>query len=184
MYDLKNWENNLIEDIGLKRFKHSKRVLETALKLNTTVDDDLVKTAAILHDCAKYNEDKYLKLFSDNINAETIKYKSVLHSFLGAEVAKKVYNIDNDQVLDAIRYHTTGKENMSKLEKIIYLADAIEPERSYPGVDELRDLAKKDIDQAILYSLSHNIIFLTKKLSLIHPLTISAYNYLIKEKNE
>ena len=184
MYDLKNWENNLIEDIGLKRFKHSKRVMETALKLNTSVDDDLVKAAAILHDCAKYNEDKYLKLFADNISTETIKYKSVLHSFLGAEVAKKVYNIDNNQVLDAIRYHTTGKENMSELEKIIYLADAIEPERSYPGVDELRELAKKDIDQAVLYSLSHNIIFLTKKLSLIHPLTIGAYNYLIKEKNE
>lgn len=107
-----------------------------------------------------------------------------MHSFLGAEVAKKVYNIDNDQVLDAIRYHTTGKENMSELEKIIYLADAIEPERSYPGVDELRDLAKKDIDKAILYSLSHNIIYLTNKQVLIHPLTISAYNYLIKEKNE
>lgn len=184
MYDLKKWENNLVEDIGSKRFKHSKRVMETALKLNKNVEDDLVKSAAILHDCAKYNEDKYLKLFAANISSETINYKSVLHSFLGAEVAKKVYNIDNEQVLDAIRYHTTGKENMSELEKIIYLADAIEPERSYPGVDELRDLAKKDIDQAVLSSLSHNIIFLTNKQSLIHPLTISAYNYLIKEKNE
>lgn len=184
MYDLNNWENRLVADIGIKRFNHSKRVMETALELNKNVNDDLVKTAAILHDCAKYNEDKYLYLLSDNIKSDITNYKAVIHSFLGAEVAKKVYNIDNNQVLDAIKYHTTGKENMSELEKIIYLADAIEPERSYPGVDELRDLARKNIDQAMLSSLSHNIIFLTKKKVLIHPLTISAYNYFIKENNE
>ena len=184
MYDLNNWENRLIEDIGLKRFKHSKRVMETALKLNNTIEEDLVKTAAILHDCAKYNEDRYLKLYGGNIDIDIVNYRDVLHSFLGAEVANKVYNINNDQVLDAIRYHTTGKENMSELEKIIYLADAIEPNRSYKGVDELRELAKENIDEAIFSSLSDNIIFLTKQKSLIHPLTISAYNYFIKEKNE
>lgn len=184
MYDLENWEDRLIAEIGHKRFNHCKRVMETALNLNKNQDEDLIKTAAVLHDCAKYNEDKYLNLYGGNIKRSDYIYKSVIHSFLGAEVAEKVYNINNEEVLNAIRYHTTGRENMSELEKIIYISDAIEPERFYPGVDDLRKLAKIDLDQAVFESLSHNIIFLTNKKSLIHPLTIKAYNYYIKENNE
>ena len=82
-----------------------------------------------------------------------------------------------DVVYDA--YKSIKDENA----KVIYLTPQGKV-LNQKKVEELRELAKKDLDQAILYSLSHNIIFLTKKLSLIHPLTISAYNYLIKEKNE
>ena len=73
---------------------------------------------------------------------------------------------------------------MSDFEKIIYLSDAIEPKRDYPGVDKIRSLAKNDLDQALLYSLDHNIEFIISKKALIHPLTIDARNFLIKEKNE
>lgn len=184
MYDIKKRENNLIADIGIKRFEHSKRVMEVAIKLNKDIDEDLVRTAAILHDCAKYNEKKYLKLYGDNINKSDLEFKNVIHSFLGAEVAKKVYNINNEYILDAIRFHTTGRANMTKLDKIIYLADAIESKRDYPGVDQIRKLAKNDMDKAILYSLSRNITYLVEKSFLIHPLTIEAYNYLIREHNE
>lgn len=184
MYDIKKRENNLIADIGIKRFEHSKRVMEVAIKLNKDIDEDLVRTAAILHDCAKYNEKKYLKLYGDKINESDLEFKNVIHSFLGAEVAKKVYNINNEYILDAIRFHTTGRANMTKLDKIIYLADAIESKRDYPGVDQIRKLAKNDMDKAILYSLSRNITYLVEKSFLIHPLTIEAYNYLIREHNE
>ena len=184
MYDIKKRENNLMADIGIKRFEHSKRVMEVAIKLNKDIDEDLVRTAAILHDCAKYNEKKYLKLYGDNINKSDLEFKNVIHSFLGAEVAKKVYNINNEYILDAIRFHTTGRANMTKLDKIIYLADAIESKRNYPGVDQIRNLAKNDMDKAILYSLSRNITYLVEKSFLIHPLTIEAYNYLIREHNE
>lgn len=184
MYKLDLWQEKLITDIGEKRFKHCLRVMETALKLNSKIDEDKVKTAAILHDCAKYNEDKYMKLYSNLIDPYQVQFKAVLHSFLGAELAKKEYNINDNEVLDAIRYHTTGRADMSELEKIIYLADAIEPNRDYPGVDVIRKLVKKDIDQAILYSLDHNITYIIEKNNLIHPLTIDARNFLIKEKNE
>lgn len=73
---------------------------------------------------------------------------------------------------------------MTQLDKIIYLADAIEEKRNYPGVDHIRKLAKNDLDEAILYSLDHNITYIIEKNDLIHPLTIDARNYLIKEKNE
>lgn len=184
MYNLDLWQEKLLADIGEKRFKHCIRVMKTALKINSEIDEDKVKTAAILHDCAKYNEDKYMQVYGDFINPNQLQYKAVLHSFLGAEVAKKEYNINDNEVLDAIRYHTTGRANMSDLEKIIYLADAVEPHRDYPGVDVIRKLLKKDIDQAILYSLDHNITYIIENNNLIHPLTIDARNFLIKEKNE
>ncbi|BFL72456.1 MULTISPECIES: bis(5'-nucleosyl)-tetraphosphatase (symmetrical) YqeK [Anaerococcus] len=186
MYDLENWKEQLLSDIGDKRFKHSMRVMETSIELNKkyNIDEDKLKTAAILHDCAKYNEDKYYNLYGKNLESYQKEFKQVLHSFLGAEVARLVYNIKDEEVLDAIRFHTTAKENMSDFEKIIYLADAIEPKRDYPGVDKIRSLAKKDLDQAMLYSLDHNIEFIISRKALIHPLTIDARNFLIKEKNE
>jgi hydrolase, HD family len=186
MYDLENWKDQLISDIGDKRFKHSIRVMETSIKLNEkyNIDEDKLKTAAVLHDCAKYNENKYYKLYGKNLDSYQKEFKQVLHSFLGAEVARLVYNIKDEEVLDAIRFHTTAKENMSDFEKIIYLSDAIEPKRDYPGVDKIRSLAKNDLDQALLYSLDHNIEFIISKKALIHPLTIDARNFLIKEKNE
>ena len=184
MYNPDSFKKKLVSDIGEKRFNHCLRVMDTALKLNPGIEEDKVKTAAILHDCAKYNEKKYMKIYGNNIDAYQVQFKAVLHSFLGAEVAQKEYNITDNDVLDAIRYHTTGRENMTTLEKIIYLADAIEPNRDYPGVDDIRSLAAKDFDQAILYSLNHNISYIIEKNNLIHPLTIDARNYLIKEKNE
>lgn len=184
MYDLDKWQDKLLSDIGEKRYKHSFRVMETAVKINKTCDEDEVKTAAILHDCAKKCEDKYLIEFTANINPRENEFKDVLHSFLGAEVAKKVYNINNENVLDAIRFHTTARADMSELDKVIFLADAIEPNRDYPGVDEIRELVKKDFDEAIFYILNHNIEFLISKNALIHPLTIEARNFMIKEKND
>ncbi|WP_262122259.1 bis(5'-nucleosyl)-tetraphosphatase (symmetrical) YqeK [Anaerococcus sp. Marseille-Q5996] len=184
MFNLDLWEDKLLSDIGEKRYKHCIRVMETALELNNNIDIDKVKSAAILHDCAKYNEEKYLKLYGESIENYQLQYKAVLHSFLGAEVAKKEYNINDTEVLDAIRYHTTAKADMSDLEKIIYLADAIEPKRDYPGVNQLRKLSKENLNEAIIFSLNHNINFIIEKNDLIHPLTIEARNFLIKEKNE
>lgn len=184
MFNLDLWEDKLLSDIGQKRYKHCIRVMETALEFNNNIDIDKVKSAAILHDCAKYNEEKYLKLYGGSIENYQLQYKAVLHSFLGAEVAKKEYNINDTEVLDAIRYHTTAKADMSDLEKIIYLADAIEPKRDYPGVNHLRKLSKENLNEAIIFSLNHNINYIIEKNDLIHPLTIEARNFLIKEKNE
>ncbi len=187
MFDYKLYKERLISDIGEKRYKHSIRVMECAEKLSRgqNVDKEKVKTAAFLHDCAKYNEERYMKeLNIDNFKEiDPDSSKSVIHSFLGAEVAKKVYNIKDEEIIKAIKYHTTGKENMSLLEKIVFLADAIEDKRSYPGVDEIRKKSLIDLDAGVLECLNHNIKYLIDIDSFIDPLTLRARNYLIKEKN-
>lgn len=187
MFDIELYKDRLISDIGEKRYKHSLRVMECAERLSEgkKVDKEKVKLAALLHDCAKYNETKYMKELKikqfDEIDPDLSK--SVVHSFLGAEVAKKVYNIRDEEILKAIKYHTTGKENMSLLEKIVFLADAIEDERSYPGVDDIRRKASENLDLGILECLNHNIRYLIEIDAFIDPLTLKARNYLIKEKN-
>lgn len=186
MFDFKVYEKNLVEKIGEKRFQHSVRVVETALKLNTNIDPDKIIKAAILHDCAKYNEEYYYNKYKDKyfFDEEIVNNKAVFHAFLGSIVAKEEYNIKDSDILDAIRYHTTGRENMTDFDKIIFLADAIEPKRDYPGVDTLRKLAEKDLNEAVLFSLEGNIRSLLDRKMEICLLTIKARNFLIKEQNE
>ena len=100
MFDYNKYKDKLLSDIGEKRYNHSLRVVDCAIKLSEGKEVDLekVKIASFLHDCAKYNEDKYMNELNiqgfDEINNEFSK--SVIHSFLGAEVAKKVYNVKDE----------------------------------------------------------------------------------------
>lgn len=187
MNKMKDIQNKLKNDIGEKRFKHSLRVAETAVKLadNYGLDPKKAYLAGLIHDCAKYNEEAYIKKYNIAFSiypVSSIK-DPVLHSFLGAEVAKKVYNIYDRDVLKAIEYHTTGRPDMSDLEKIIFIADAIEPARDFEGIDKIRKLAFENLNKAMLNLLDSNIIFLIGKKALINPLSFEARNYLIEEKN-
>lgn len=187
MNEMKEIQDRLIKDIGEKRFKHSLRVAETAerLAINYGIDTNKAYLAGLIHDCAKYNEEFYISKY--NINLSTYPVASikdpVLHSFLGAEIAKKVYNINDGDILEAIKYHTTGRPAMSDLEKIIFIADAIEPGRDFDGLDKIRQYAFDNLNRAMLCLLDNNIIFLIKKDALINPLSFEARNYLIEEKN-
>lgn len=187
MNNIKEMQNKLLNDIGNKRFEHSLRVAETAKKLAEIYDVDVKKAylAGLIHDCAKYNEEVYIKKYNIDFSiypVSSIK-DPVLHSFLGAEVAKKVYNIYDGDVLKAIEFHTTGRPDMSDLEKIIFIADAIEPARDFEGIEKIRKLAFENLNKAMLNLLDSNIIFLIGKKALINPLSFEARNYLIEEKN-
>lgn len=177
----------LKHDIGEKRFEHSLRVAKTAEKMAVKFDVDPKKAfmSGLVHDCAKYNEESYIKKF--NIDRAAYPVSSikdpVLHAFLGAEVAKKVYNIYDEDILNAIKYHTTGRKAMSDLEKIIFIADAIEPGREFEGIENIREVAYNNLDDALLLLLDSNIVFLINKKALINPLSFEARNYLIEEKN-
>ncbi|MDD7306340.1 MAG: bis(5'-nucleosyl)-tetraphosphatase (symmetrical) YqeK [Peptoniphilaceae bacterium] len=186
MFDLTKYEDRLREKIGDKRFNHSLRVYQTALEINDKIDEEKIREASLLHDCAKYNEKYYLDKYKDKIDfsKDIINNKFVLHAFLGSIVAKQEYSIEDEEVLDAIRFHTTARPKMTKLDKIIFLADSIEPNRSYPGVIKLRELAHKNLDQAVLFSLNATIKSLIDRNIEICRLTIDARNYLIKEKDE
>ena len=104
---------------------------------------------------------------------------SILHGLVGSIIAREVMGIKDEDILSAIRYHTTGRKNMSILEKIIYIADYIEPLRKFNGVEELRSLSKMNLDEAVIQSLENTIKYVISQNGLLHTDTIDARNYLL-----
>jgi len=109
----------------------------------------------------------------------------LIHSFLGAEMARHDFDIEDEEILSAIRYHTTGRPNMSDLEKIIYLADFFEPSRKpFEGIETIRSLAYTDLNKAMDFALNHTIDYIGKKNRLVHPLSLEAADYYRKLKED
>ena len=187
-YDLKKYENEIRERIGEKRFLHTIRVKDTAIKLAKIHDVDVEKAeiAGFLHDCAKIRDKKDLiKKAKENhllLTKEMMKAPQIIHSYLGALFAREFYGIDDEDILNAITYHTTGRANMSDLEKIIFLADYIEPLRNFDGVERARELANKDLDAAMYFALNNTLKFLVERDNYIVVETVLARNY-YKEMN-
>ncbi|NLP14827.1 MAG: HD domain-containing protein [Clostridium sp.] len=180
-------KKKLEETLSSKRFKHSVRVMDTAVELAKKYREDKEKAAiaGILHDCARHIEGQEVfelcKRYGIEVNYITGLQPQLLHGPLGAALAKDVYGVEDEDVTEAIGCHTTGRENMTLLDKIIFIADYIEPGRKFYGVDEVRELAYKDLDKAVLLSLENTIRHILNKGVLIHPNTINARNYIIKE---
>lgn len=183
-------ERQIIEDIGEKRYSHSLRVVETALKLGEIYNEDKenIKIAAKLHDCGKIRDKTQLLKMSNDFDIILDEYMKqnleLIHGYLGAKIAEKRYKVKNKEILNAIKYHTTGREDMTLLEKIIYIADYIEPGRNFDGVEEIRQMAFKDIDESIIMAMDKTIKFLIDNKNLIHRRTIEARNYLIIKERE
>ena len=135
--------------------------------------------AAALHDCAKYlGEDApELRGFKPPANVPP----PVLHQYSGAYVAEHTFGVKDKNVLDAIRYHTSGRENMSPLGKLIFLADMLEDGRDFDGVESLRALFAKDIDLCLAEALRRQLEYLKSTKKPVYPLTARAYEY-IKER--
>lgn len=172
------------EELPLQRFEHTCRVLDTALELarHEPIEENKICVAAVLHDYCKYWSPEILESWirQTEIPNDLLHYPSLLwHAFVGAEVAKQRFKIDDPDVLNAIRYHTTGRVGMSLLEKVIFLADVIEPGRKFPGVDHLRKLARSHLDQAVLASLDQTIHHLLDRGQKVYPLTLSARNAML-----
>jgi predicted HD superfamily hydrolase involved in NAD metabolism len=102
-----------------------------------------------------------------------------LHAIAGEVYLRKNLNVTDEELLSAVRWHTTGKEDMSLFEKIIYVADLVSDDREYPDADEVRQLAEENLDKTLLRGLSFTIEDNAKKYKLIHADTVKAYNYLI-----
>ncbi|WP_085523301.1 bis(5'-nucleosyl)-tetraphosphatase (symmetrical) YqeK [Tuberibacillus sp. Marseille-P3662] len=172
------------------RFEHTKRVVETAKQLagRNDADIDKVTYAAIWHDIAKYFDEDYMYEIiytHPEIPNELLNYHvSLWHAPVGSVYVRETYNLLDQDVLNGMTYHTTGRAGMSTLEKIVFLADYIEPGRAFPGIDEVRHLAETDLDAAVCQSLANTIQFLVAKNAQVHPDTVDAYNELIKNKEE
>jgi predicted HD superfamily hydrolase involved in NAD metabolism len=171
--------------INEKRFNHCKNVEKEAVRLGTLmgIDTDKCRLAAIAHDCAKEfsNEQLIAKSKEYGIEIDPIQqsFPQLLHGPVGAMYCKRELQINDEEVISAIWYHTTGKANMTPLEKIIYLADIIEEGRSFPEVEKIRELAVKDVNKALILSCNSTLIHVIQKNFLVHPLTIQFRNSLL-----
>lgn len=170
------------------RLQHSINVANCAVKLSEiySYDKDKAYLAGLVHDCAKYftkdQVDFYVKKYNIKLDPLETNNIALSHSVIGAFVIQDVFNIQDMDIINAVRYHTTGRENMSTLEKIIFMADMIEEGRNFPGVDELRKLSfNGQLDKALITSLNNTIKFVIENNQLIHPRSVSARNYLMQE---
>ena len=179
-----------------KRFIHSMGTYETAIKLAKAHSADVEKAAmsGLLHDCAKnLTKEEALSLcYIHNIILDDVEKieTGLIHAKTGAWICEHDFGVSDPEILSAIRYHTTGKDDMSLLEKITYLADYIEPNRNFRGIfseselkeqDELKRLAYVDLDSALVISFDISIRRVIEKGMLIHPNTIKGRNFIIND---
>ncbi|WP_334077320.1 bis(5'-nucleosyl)-tetraphosphatase (symmetrical) YqeK [Paenibacillus sanfengchensis] len=169
-----------------KRWKHVEGVMQAAAELANRYGADPVKAdlAALLHDLAKFwpVERQEAVIRENNLNAELLKHdKQLLHAEVAAFISQRDYGVDDPEVLDAVRYHTSGRVGMTKMDKIVCLADYIEPGRDFPGVERIRELAEVNLEEALLAGFDSTISFLLEKKKTIFPLTVLARNDLIAE---
>ncbi|WP_277673368.1 bis(5'-nucleosyl)-tetraphosphatase (symmetrical) YqeK [Piscibacillus halophilus] len=170
-----------------KRYEHVERVTDTAIYLAQKFNGDEYKVglAAALHDYAKDMKPELLKnwIIQDvGLPKDLLHYHLELwHGPVGAKMAHHFFRIDDEEVLEAIRYHTTGKQHMGLTEKLVFVADYIEPGRDFPAVKEARKIAEEDLDLACHYALENSIQFLISKQQPIYPDTFIAYNDFTKK---
>ena len=170
-----------------ERQAHSIRVanLAAARALKLKIPERQAIAAALFHDCGKNlsHDSPYLQGFHLPQEWGEVP-KSVWHQFAGAYVAENHFGVTDEDVLNAVRYHTSGRPNMSALEKLIFLADMLEEERCYEGVDKLRQLfwAGDDLDECLETALFETLQFLKIKKADVYPLTQQAYQFYEKER--
>jgi len=168
------------------RFRHSLGVADTAVFLARRfgVDEEKARVAGLLHDCAREfpNDALIEEAARRGIAVEPLERSMplLLHAYIGAERAKEIYGVEDAEICQAIYRHTVGGGNMTPLDKIIWYADMIEPNRDYPEVEHLRRLAREaSLDEMVLVGLSESIVFVVRKGHLVHPATVQARNEIL-----
>ena len=166
-YNFAEYEKKLKKYLDKDRYRHTLGVMYTAAALAMAHDDDMeqAQMAGLLHDCAKCipNKKKLKICKKQNIRISSVEKSNpfLLHAKLGAYIAKEKYQIEDEEILSAIRWHTTGKEAMSELEKIVYIADYIEPGRNKaPRLAWIRKVAFEDLDEGMYYILKDSLSYL------------------------
>ena len=175
----------LADHLSAKRLEHSKQVADTAAEIAKChgVDVSKAELAGLLHDCAR--ELSFKEMFAAARQAE-IKWGEeeeaepvLLHAAVSAEWARERYDVKDEDVLQAISLHTTGGTKMTRLDKIVYLADLLEPGRDFKGVDALRRLVRTDLDAALLRAFDGSMLHILSCGALLHPATVKARNELL-----
>ena len=181
-YDLKLLQKQMKEELTDDRYEHTLGVMYTAEALAMRYGVDMTKAAVagLLHDCAKCipnsQKMKLCKKHGLEISEMEEKNPSLLHAKLGAVLAKKDYDVKDEEILSAIKWHTTGKPDMSMLEIIVYMADYIEPNRDKaPNLKEIRRLCFENIEEALYEVLKSTLEYLEDRPEAIDPMTRESY---------
>ncbi|MEG1834904.1 MAG: bis(5'-nucleosyl)-tetraphosphatase (symmetrical) YqeK [Oscillospiraceae bacterium] len=172
------------------RFYHSLNVADEAKKLAEFYGADKEKafTAGLVHDIMKdTDKNEQLRILEKNgislTNTEKDNPK-LWHAISGAVFLEKELNVTDKEIISAVRFHTTGKENMTLIEKIIYIADYIAADRNYQGIEIMREKAYKSLELAMLEGLSFTITYNIKKAVSIHEDSIKCYNEIVREEKK
>lgn len=190
---MNTWSNReaLLEKVRAqmhdKRYQHTLGVAASAKQLAERFGADPKKAelAGFLHDyCKCWPVEKMFEILArhDMPPELLVGEKELWHAFAAAIVIQTELGVTDTEILQAVRYHTTGRAGMSMLEKVVCVADYIEPNRNYPGVEEIRTLAQHDLDAALAHALGGTIRFLIEKQKTVYPLTLIAYNDLVSQK--
>lgn len=168
------------------RYKHTLGVMAFAIKLSKVhhISVEKAQIAALLHDYCKYETDENIlnALRKEHLPIDHVIKNSpnLGHGQMAAIVARTVFDIDDEDILNAISHHTFGCVDMSDLEKIIYLSDSLEENRVYEGVEAFRSLAIKNLDQAIIAVSGHTMMYEISKGHMIHENTVLMRNALLE----
>jgi predicted HD superfamily hydrolase involved in NAD metabolism len=187
---LRKIESSIGEYLSKKRIRHTLGVKDTAVNLSrlNNCSEEKAAVASLLHDIAR---DISLQRMQDLVrNSEILhcNYKAaendprLLHAYAGKAIAKQHFNIHDDEILRSIELHTTGGGSMSVLDKIIFVADYIEPGRKFSGVKTARTLAYRDLDEAVLYIFRSLLRQLLVKQRFICQSTLTGYNELVLKR--
>ena len=169
------------------RLNHSLCVADEAKRLAEKYGADTEKAylAGLLHDITKNEPNDfhlhYFKEFDIILTDVEKKNDRLWHAMSGALFVKNELKIDDGELISAIRYHTTAKSNMTKLEKIIFVADFTSADRNYPDVNVMRELSNRSLEDAMIYALSYTINKLVAGGQMVHPDALSAYNDLLNK---
>lgn len=172
------------------RFHHSMCVAEKAVELAKmhNLNEEKAFLAGILHDIMKEesleNQRKIIEKNGYKMTKLEINSPNIYHQMSAAEYVKNELGIDDEDIIGGIRYHTTGRANMTEFEMLIYLADFTSEDRNYPDVDIMREKTNESFLDGMLYSLSYTIKKLAEQNKQIHPDTLHCYNWVLSEMEE
>lgn len=185
-FDIEKILEDVKNTLSEKRYIHSIGVMKQAeyLAKKYGQDVEIAKAVGIAHDIAKeLTEEEKIKYVEENkIEIDEIEKINIglLHAKIGADICKKKYNF-TEEMQNAIKYHTTGNENMDTLAKIIFVADKTEENRKYDDLQTVQKLADEDLDKCILYILDYMLVDNVKKQKTIHPDSIKIRNKILIE---
>jgi len=179
-------ENYLKDNLTPQKYEHSYRVAEYASMLAKLhgADEAQVYLASLLHDATKCwgkaRQLAYLNKRHYKLSPEDRQAPQIYHQITGALFAGEKFHVRDRAILNAIKCHTTGRERMNTLDKILFLADSIEPARSYDGVEQMRQVAQVDLDKAVLMNFDRSITYIVVKGFFLHPQTVAARNWMLR----